>query len=98
MTELQTEYTEQKLKLNRHIFMVGDVNIHVSLIDTTNVCKIHRDIEDLNTPSTNAPIDIYRTYLPKLQIKHSFQLHMEHLSRLIICWVIKKSFNKLKSF
>ena len=48
--ERASEYMEQKLttEIDKSTIMVGDFNIHISVIDRTSVHKIYRDVEDLN--------------------------------------------------
>ena len=59
--------------------IVGDFNTTLTSMDRSSRQKINKATEILNDTIEQLDlIDIFRTFYPKKQNTHSFQMHMEH--------------------
>ena len=73
--ELQERYWQQHIT-------VGDFNTPLSKMDRSSKQNINKDIVALkNTLDEMDLTDIYRSFIPKRQNTHSFQMQMEHFQR-----------------
>ena len=73
--------TAIKGEINSNTIIVRDINIPLSPMDRSPKMKINKETQALNdTLNKMDLIDIYRTFHPKKQNKHSFQVFMEHSS------------------
>lgn len=69
-----------------------DVSIHSSRVYRTDRQKISKDIEDLNKGMNKLDLsDVYRMKHPAEIEFAFFKVHMEDLSKEIICWALKKT-------
>ena len=75
-----------KGELDRNIVTVGDFNTPLTSMDRSYRQKINRETGALNnTVDQTVLIDIFRTFHPKQQDIHTFQVHMECILGLITC-------------
>ena len=68
-----------KKDIDSNTSIAGDFNTPLSTMDRSSKQNINKDIVELNDALDQKDLtDIYRTFHPKKQKTHSFQMHMEH--------------------
>lgn len=86
-----------KGKIGKFTLIVGDLKISLAQVHRIIIkCKFTKDRVGLKKKNPLDLPDLYAALYQKRQNSHFFQVLLEHLPKLTICWVIKQVITKLK--
>ena len=75
-------FKDFKKDIDINTIIVGEFNAPLSKMDRFSKENINKDIEALKNVLGQMDVtEVYRTFHPKKQNTHSFQMHMEHFKR-----------------